>query len=198
MAELSHLYQSLDSRIRISRPKHTPVAQLAEQRSPKPQVGGSSPSWRASSDDESAQWRQQVKSAGRMNAKVEQSESNSGADIVKLSLAVLLDRRRAGRFLLFRRPVEHGAARRRACSVRWSLAGSDRRHHAYRTQSARRSLPSRSSSCARWSGRRARKPCARRASIIVVVIIISLHPRPDRPDSEMGRDGLAPDARALR
>jgi hypothetical protein len=25
----------------------TPVAQLAEQRSPKPQVGGSSPSWRA-------------------------------------------------------------------------------------------------------------------------------------------------------
>jgi preprotein translocase subunit SecE len=26
----------------------TPVAQLAEQRSPKPQVGGSSPSWRAS------------------------------------------------------------------------------------------------------------------------------------------------------
>ena len=27
--------------------RHTPVAQLAEQRSPKPQVGGSSPSWRA-------------------------------------------------------------------------------------------------------------------------------------------------------
>ncbi len=28
----------------------TPVAQLAEQRSPKPQVGGSIPSWRASMD----------------------------------------------------------------------------------------------------------------------------------------------------
>src|SRR4051812_24843034 len=82
--------------------KHTPVAQLAEQRSPKPQVGGSSPSWRAtrrgdssSSPNRKARGPMTGPCAGRqrkssMNAKVEQVGGNSAADIAKLTLALAI------------------------------------------------------------------------------------------------------------
>ena len=39
---------------------NTPVAQLAEQRSPKPQVGGSSPSWRAIQAERNSQRVEQI------------------------------------------------------------------------------------------------------------------------------------------
>src|SRR5512146_369435 len=67
---------------------HTPVAQLAEQRSPKPQVGGSSPSWRASSNLGIS--RTDSHRRRHMNAKVEQVGGNSAADVAKFSLAVLI------------------------------------------------------------------------------------------------------------
>ena len=70
---------------------HTPVAQLAEQRSPKPQVGGSSPSWRATPAVPSRK-SGQIGNQSRMNSKIESSKeaASSGGDIAKYVISAVL------------------------------------------------------------------------------------------------------------
>lgn len=65
------------------------VAQLAEQRSPKPQVGGSSPSWRATCDSHPVA-AATIKDKSRMNSKIEHDNAANGGDIVKYAAAGLL------------------------------------------------------------------------------------------------------------
>src|SRR5690606_15881353 len=75
----------------------TPVAPLAEQRSPKPQVGGSSPSWRATQRRETSE-QQSRTSRARFRGRHGQVRAGAAAG-----------RRRGARVLLVRRPM----ARRR-------------------------------------------------------------------------------------
>jgi preprotein translocase subunit SecE len=63
---------------------------LAEQRSPKPQVGGSSPSWRANLFLLPSDLGRLI-SKSQMNSKLDHSQStSSGSDIVKYVVAALL------------------------------------------------------------------------------------------------------------
>src|SRR3546814_6753990 len=74
---------------------HASVAQLAEQRSPKPQVVGSSPTWRATCGSYAKRGSPRTnpptgQSGNFVNSRVEQPKSASPADVAMYALAVLL------------------------------------------------------------------------------------------------------------
>src|SRR3990172_3988066 len=76
----------------MNKVKQRPVAQLAERRSPKPQVGGSIPSWPASLLNVCCQWagynRKKIFRVN-MNSKVETAGSNR-LDTIKIALSILI------------------------------------------------------------------------------------------------------------
>ena len=137
--------------VRLTCRENRPVAQLAERRSPKPQVGGSIPSWPATMRRRGGE---AVEAAGNGQAR--------WLDKIKIALAVACVVAGVGGVLLVRR---HGAGAARADGAgRPGRRAASSRGCRRRARSSSRSRRKRGRRPAACRGRRARRRSRRRRS----------------------------------